>query len=540
MISLDNLRTVLNAIKRTLDSTKQDKLIAGKNITIAADGKTISATNCSDKILSVTITGYTDEEVVADKTYAEIKAAIDSGYPIHTINRHGDIFVPRVNFESTVERITLAWTERLDSNTWAEIVYEVNTQDSWGVTLREFVNPAEIGNLNALKTQFKDNLVVAINEVKQATDNKQDKLIAGENITIAADGKTISATGGSNASITMRVNGGYIQYSTDNGKTWSNLIAEADLSPNITIEETASGVMIDVTNPDGSSSVGYVMDGQDAYDAAKTGGYTDTQANFYADLAATQGLASALAGKVDKVTGKGLSTNDYTNAAKAKVDAIPADPKYTDTVYDDTAVRDSLSSLATMTELNTDRIETIESELDGNVPGTTLYSLTTKGEVEIYGDQPHLDFHYNNSTEDYTSRIIETASGRLNLSASNGVQINGKETENQAVTLTVNANRITNLAYTAKYNELLGAVFVRIYGKINASMSVGYGYTVFNIGNHLPNAVAALSVKIGSDASTAITKKAAAYAQSNGAINLQPLDEGLNGYDIYITGFWFV
>lgn len=35
--------------------------------------------------------------------------------------------------------------------------------------------------------------------------------------------------------------------------------------------------------------------GQSAYDAAKAGGYTDTQANFYADLAAMQGLASALA-----------------------------------------------------------------------------------------------------------------------------------------------------------------------------------------------------------------------------------------------------
>ena len=36
--------------------------------------------------------------------------------------------------------------------------------------------------------------------------------------------------------------------------------------------------------------------------------------------------------KVDKVTGKGLSTNDYTDAAKKKVDAIPSSPKYTDTV----------------------------------------------------------------------------------------------------------------------------------------------------------------------------------------------------------------
>ena len=36
--------------------------------------------------------------------------------------------------------------------------------------------------------------------------------------------------------------------------------------------------------------------------------------------------------KVDKINGKSLSTNDYTDAAKQKVDAIPPSPKYTDTV----------------------------------------------------------------------------------------------------------------------------------------------------------------------------------------------------------------
>ena len=35
--------------------------------------------------------------------------------------------------------------------------------------------------------------------------------------------------------------------------------------------------------------------GQSAYAAAKAGGYTDTEANFYADLAAMQGLSAALA-----------------------------------------------------------------------------------------------------------------------------------------------------------------------------------------------------------------------------------------------------
>ena len=49
--------------------------------------------------------------------------------------------------------------------------------------------------------------------------------------------------------------------------------------------------------------------------------------------------------KVEKETGKGLSTKDYTAADKAKVDAIPADPKYTDTVYDDTEIKKEVNEL---------------------------------------------------------------------------------------------------------------------------------------------------------------------------------------------------
>lgn len=45
-------------------------------------------------------------------------------------------------------------------------------------------------------------------------------------------------------------------------------------------------------------------------------------------------LRTALSNKVDKISGKGLSTNDYDSTAKAKVDAIPNNPKYTDTTYD--------------------------------------------------------------------------------------------------------------------------------------------------------------------------------------------------------------
>ncbi len=61
---------------------------------------------------------------------------------------------------------------------------------------------AEIGDLADLTTEAKDTLVAAINEVAR--------------------------TGGA-GSMDLRVSGGYIQYSTDGGSTWTNLIAVADL-----------------------------------------------------------------------------------------------------------------------------------------------------------------------------------------------------------------------------------------------------------------------------------------------------------------------
>ena len=63
------------------------------------------------------------------------------------------------------------------------------------------------------------------------------------------------------------------------------------------------------------------------------------------DYAKTVDVTSALSGKVDIKSGYGLSKNDYTDAAKSKVDAIPTNPKYTDTKYDDTQVKQDIKDL---------------------------------------------------------------------------------------------------------------------------------------------------------------------------------------------------
>ena len=196
-----------------------------------------------------------------------------------------------------------------------------------------------------------------------------------------------------------------------------------------------------------------------------------------------------------------------------------------------------------------------------NLPITFNSSVTTKSEVEIYGATPHIDFHFAENDVDYTSRIIENSAGAIDILAPNGLKLNGSNLKyddtaiknrltaiekKEDVTLTAytdpitKTKRITDVKYTAKYFPLLGMVFVRIFGKISYEMTAGKGYTLFNIGSRVPNSNVALSVKIGTDDESAITKKASAYAKTSGAINIQPLDSDLNGYDVYITGFWFV
>ena len=57
---------------------------------------------------------------------------------------------------------------------------------------------------------------------------------------------------------------------------------------------------------------------------AETGKGLSSNDYTNADKAIVDGVTSALSGKVDKVQGKGLSTNDFTDAAKDKLDGIAA------------------------------------------------------------------------------------------------------------------------------------------------------------------------------------------------------------------------
>lgn len=101
--------------------------------------------------------------------------------------------------------------------------------------------------------------------------------------------------------------------------------------------------------------------------------------------------------KADKIDGKGLSTNDYDNIAKSKVDGIPSNPKYTDTIPDlssyakTTDVKTKLSELEqdtnhrTLNDTEKAKVQAIPSnpKYTDTVPDLSLYAKKTEVDTEL-------------------------------------------------------------------------------------------------------------------------------------------------------------
>lgn len=64
----------------------------------------------------------------------------------------------------------------------------------------------------------------------------------------------------------------------------------------------------------------------------------------------------------------------------------------------------------------------------GTITGSLTVSstLTANSGIELYGATPYIDFHFNNSASDYTSRIIESTSGTLTTTGA--FKVNGATT----------------------------------------------------------------------------------------------------------------
>ena len=504
-----------------LETNDKSQLVAAINELKRADGLSV---------FEVTLTSA-DGVLAADKTFEQVKAAVADGKPVLKVHSDGDVLwfflldksPAEIDFVGFADEQILAYLTAKQDGSWETTVTARVTAEMLSALSEK------LGNLNNLTTTAKTSLVAAINELKSGT---------------AVTEQTVSGWG-----------------FTKNTGTYSKPaggIPKTDLAPAV---QTSLG---------------------------KADSALQAVPSTYRTASAQDTIDS---GKVDKVTGKGLSTNDYTAAAKAKVDAIPASPKYTDTVYDDTAVKNRLtaveneiagigagSSFSGSYNDLTDKPAIPEAVTEqtvsgwgftkntgtyskpaGGIPKTDLASAvqTSLGKADsalqavpstyrTASAQDTIDSGKVDkvtgkglSTNDYTAAakakvdaipaspkytdtVYDDTAVKSRLSAVEGME---------NVELTVASGRLTNVSYTARYSSLLGMVFVRIYGTVNADMNTGYDYDIMNIGARLPNSHAALAVKSG--------KAAQAFAKSSGVISLRPLESGIKNYDIYITGFWF-
>ncbi|WP_368107211.1 tail fiber domain-containing protein [Bacteroides nordii] len=72
------------------------------------------------------------------------------------------------------------------------------------------------------------------------------------------------------------------------------------------------------------------------------------------------------------------------------------------------------------------RLQVSSISVDGTITAATYKSgksMFQDGQLELSGTTPYIDFHYGNSTADYTHRIIAETADRLNITT--GLQVNG-------------------------------------------------------------------------------------------------------------------
>lgn len=101
------------------------------------------------------------------------------------------------------------------------------------------------------------------------------------------------------------------------------------------------------------------------------------------------------------------------------------------------------------------------------------------------------------------------------------------------VTVSIFETRLTDLDFICEYFPHLGIVFFRMYGVINAALSVGVVYTLAKVDtNYKPKFIHPLSVfcKKNSDANIS----------DSGNVNIRPFEAISVGEVVYLTGFWFI
>ena len=277
---IDNLQ---EQIKVDLDS-KQDKLTFDTTPTANSTNPVMSGA------VKTALDGKADKQTESGGFAAGENAWADYGVAIG--NGAKTISSLDESSASSIDAIQLGTGTNINDYTMQVYDYQLLANDATTKSVTDGSKYLkDVGKLSSLATSIKDNIVNAINSIVTGLSQKVDKV----------DGKGLSTN----------------DYTDEEKEKLINLPTKTELDSDLEGKQDKLTFDSEPTyNSDNSVTSGVI------YSALEniTHSVSDSMNEIGRDISAIQ---SSLDGKVDKVDGKGLSTNDYTDEDAAKLSALP-------------------------------------------------------------------------------------------------------------------------------------------------------------------------------------------------------------------------
>ena len=350
------------AIKQVDISGKVDKTEIPKKLSELENDKTFKTDNEIQSMIDTAVSSKVDKSDVVDyiNTSEDYTGKVASANIVKNLT---------VNLEKSYNGIA----QELDNYAQVEEVRE---------------NSSNIAVLNSVlnaKVDKVDGKVLSTNDYTTAEKNKLSGIEAG------AEKNKVNSVNGQTGSVNIKIPSKLSQLTND-----KNYKTETEIQSMINSASSLKKEVVTSLPTKGKDDVIYLIkdpkgkDNNNYLEYLWINGAFELIGNTQVDLtgyAKESYVDTKVEGKVDKDGNKVLSDNNYTNTDKAKVDAIPSNPKYTDTTYDlspyakkadvDTKLGNKVDKVSGKTLSSNDFTNTHKSKLDNLTSTATGNEATT-------------------------------------------------------------------------------------------------------------------------------------------------------------------
>lgn len=264
-----------------------------------------------------------------------------------------------------------------------------------------------------------------------------------------------------------------------------------------------------------------------------------TLQNLVGDAAVSTQISTAVAGKVDVVEGKGLSSNDYTDAEKTKLADIETGANKTiiDSTFNvlsDNPVKNSIISTALAGKANL--VHTHSDKADTDHTHDDRYYTESEIDTKLSSKVDQVDGK-GLSTNDFTTAEKNKLAGIADVTP---ISKGGTGQTSRYINVSVtHQNAKTSSNTSCRYFPYLGMCWIRAYVVLNVALTAGTALTVIEVdGDYRPSSITALATHNNSANLSAYIRKNQTTETDPATIKIKSDTDLSAGAGIYISGWW--